>query len=89
MKKIDALRTLVEATNGLFFSVVFIKKDGTERKMTCRNGVVKHLKGGVSTTSHCDWLITVFDAQKNAYRNINLATLKEFKCGEMKWVAEE
>ena len=38
-------REQILATNGKFFSVSFIKKDGSERKMTARLGVKKDIKG--------------------------------------------
>ena len=32
-------------TNGRFFSVSFVKKDGTERRMIARQGVKNNIKG--------------------------------------------
>lgn len=83
MKKIQQVRKLIEATNGNFFSVEFQKKDGSLREMTCRTNVTKYLKGGVSGTANYEQYVTVFDVQKNAYRNINAETIRRFKCGEM------
>ena len=62
------------------FSVVFTKKDGSERKMLCRTGVTKHLKGGVKKYDD-DALnyLTVYDLRKKAYRTINLNTLTQLK----------
>ena len=57
-----------------FFTVSFIKKDGTLRKMNARLGVKKHLKGGVSKYD-IDHLLTVFDMVKREYRTINLETI--------------
>lgn len=76
-------RKLVEeaGSNGKVFTVCFTKKDGSERVMNCRLGVKKHLKGGDSTTAHLDHLVTVFDMQKEAYRCINLHTVKWVKTG--------
>lgn len=62
-----------------FFSVEFIKKDGTLRQMTCRKGVVKHLKGGESTVKHIPNLVTVFDTQVGNYRNISLETIRRIR----------
>jgi len=64
---------------GRIFSVIFTKKDGSERKMVCRKGVVKHLRGGQSTTKHIKSLVTVYDTQAKGYRSINLKTLKMVK----------
>ena len=68
---------------GKIFSVTFTKKDGTLRDMIARSGVKKHLKtdGTPSTTSHIPKYFTVFDMQKEAYRNINVETICKFKCG--------
>ena len=70
---------------GGIFTATFIKKDGTIRKMVCRFGVKKHLKGGASTTAHIDNLMCVFDMEKNAYRCINTDTLLSLKFGEYVW----
>lgn len=66
--------------NGAFFSVKFIKKDGTEREMVARLGVKKHLKGGTMSYNPADYnLIPVFDVQKGDYRSISVNTLKQLK----------
>ena len=39
-------REILQTTKGKFFTVEFVKKDGTLRKMNCRLGVAKDLKGG-------------------------------------------
>ncbi len=75
--KRNQIRAILSATNGQFFTVKFVKKDGTERVMNARLGVTKHLRGGESTTAHKDNLITVFDLHKKAYRCINLDTVKQ------------
>lgn len=56
------------------FSVKFTKKDGTLRKMLCRLGVTKHLKGGQKKYDY-DNLLTVFSLDKKQYRTVNLDTL--------------
>jgi hypothetical protein len=62
------------------FSVVFTKKDGSEREMVCRLGVKKHLKGGEKKydTDALNYL-TVYDMQAEGYRTINVNTLKRIK----------
>ena len=78
MKKIarkNILNILLE-NKGHVFSVVFLKKDGSIRKMQCRFGVKKHLKGGKVAFNPLERnLLVVFDMQKEAYRMINLETL--------------
>ena len=78
MKKIkrrDILNLLKENSNEIF-SVVFLKKNGEIRPMTCRFGVKKHLKGGKLSFNPLEKnLLVVFDMQKEGYRMINLETL--------------
>jgi hypothetical protein len=74
------MKEQILATNGKFFSVSFIKKDGTTRKMTARLGVKKNLKGvGLKFDPSEKNLIVVFDVHKKAYRMINLLTIFKFK----------
>lgn len=71
---------LIKANQDKIFSVEFIKKDGTLRKMTAKLGVTKHLRGGGKNTCDTyDHLVTVFDMEKKAYRNINVNTLVSMK----------
>lgn len=77
--KIDVVRSRklsgeLLATNGKFVTVTFVKKDGTLRKMNCRTGVTKHLKGGESTLD-AEQYVTVYDVAKAAYRAINRDTI--------------
>mgnify|MGYP000229741370 CR=1 FL=1 len=63
-----------------FFSVEFIKKDGTLRKMVCRLGVKKGVTGkGMTYAPNDRQLLNVYDVQKKAFRMINLNTLKAIK----------
>lgn len=74
------MKEQILATNGKFFSVSFIKKDGTTRKMTARLGVKKNIKGvGLKFNPTEKNLIVVFDVHKKAYRMINLLTILTFK----------
>ena len=78
MKKISRkdILHLLEQNKGNVFSVVFLKKDGTIRHMTCRFGVKKHLKGGELKFNPLERsLLVVFDMQKESYRMINLETI--------------
>ena len=66
------------ASNGKFFTVVFTKKDGTERTLTGRLGVTKHLHGGASTLD-ADKFITVYDMKAKGYRAVNKETIISVK----------
>ena len=67
----------LEQANG-FFTVTFLKKDGSVRKMNARVGVTKHLKGGESTLDATKY-VTVFDVTKGEYRAVNRETIIEVK----------
>ena len=70
----------IYATNGKIFSAVFTKKDGEKRKMVCRQGVAKYVKGvGLKFKPEEKDLIGVFDMHKKAYRFINIKTLEQIK----------
>lgn len=71
---------ILKGTDGGFFSVFFIKKDGSLRKMTGRKGVKKGVKGVGSTVARPDTpYVTVFDVVKKNFRVLNLETLLEIK----------
>ena len=76
-KELKDLKVLVA---NKIFSVVFTKKDGSDREMVCRLGVTKHLKGGEkSYDSDALNYLTVYDMQAEGYRTINVNTLKKIK----------
>ena len=75
IKKREILNLLKDNKN-LIFSVVFLKKNGELRPMTCKLGVKKHLKGGILKYNPGEMNnLIVFDMQKDDYRKINLDTL--------------
>jgi hypothetical protein len=78
-----ATRLLVAeaARNGRIFSVLFVKRtDGTERRMTCRMGVRRYLKGVGLTFNPWDYhLQVVWDTQKRDYRFISLDAVLEIR----------
>ena len=76
---------------GKLFSVTFTKKDGTTRKMVCRLGVRKGVKGLERNRAEKDkklGLMTVYDfnadrgnGKQGGFRRINLRTLKRLQLG--------
>lgn len=70
-----ALADRIEKASG-FVTVTFLKKDGSIRKMNCRMGVTKHLRGGESTLDAAKY-VTVFDMTKGEYRAVNRETILE------------
>ena len=76
----DLVARDINRTNGKFFTVVFTKKDGTTRKMTCRTGVKKGINGnGLKFEPKEKGLRVVWAADAESYRMINLDTVKEIK----------
>jgi len=72
------LPQFIKLIGGKIFSVIFIKKDGTERKMVARLEVKKFLKGGENKVEAPDRPYkVVYDLQAKGYRTINYATIKE------------
>jgi hypothetical protein len=76
-------------SDGKIFTVEFVKKDGTVRKMNARLGVKKHLKGGSLAFDPSERnLLPVFDMQKEGYRMINASTILTIKIGGREIVLE-
>ena len=79
-RSINMLDDVIKNSNGKFLSVTFIKKDGTERTLTGRLGVKKHLRGGVSTLNP-ETYITLYDMTAKGYRAVNRATIQSVTIG--------
>lgn len=71
----EKIKAILQTAGSHIFHVTFVKKNGDIREMTCKLGVVKHLKGGASTTAHKTNLLTVFDMNAKGYRSVNLDTV--------------
>ena len=74
------MREKILQKGGRIFSVTFIKKDGTVRRMAARLGVRKGVKGiGLKFDPSERGLMVVFDMHKREFRMINLNTIIELK----------
>jgi len=73
--------TEIRNLNGKLFSAVFVKADGTVRKMTCRTGVSKGIVGGGYSHSKDKTRrnLTVWDMAKGQYRAIPINRLVTIK----------
>lgn len=79
MRKItkEYAEKLIKSTRGTFFSVSFVKADGSLRDMVCRLGVSKGVNGKGQSFEPKEYdLLTVWDTQKRAHRMIRLDTLR-------------
>ena len=85
----EQAKQLIKDTKGKFFTVTFIKKDGSTRVMNARLGVKAYLKGGVLPYNPEEKnLIPVYDMQKHAYRIISVGTIKNLKIGNNEYVVQ-
>ena len=74
---------LDKVSTGKVFSANFIKKDGTERTMSCRTGVVKHVKGKgrnfdpitANLIPVCDMNLLAKGMEEHSYRFISFDRL--------------
>ena len=86
MTKREMLRNLIKATNSMFFTITWVKKNGEERTMTVKDGVESKLalpKGqGSNNQEAYSNLITLFDVQAGHYKSVNLDTITKLKCGD-------
>lgn len=77
------IQSIINDNGGKFFTVKFHKVDGSIRKMNCRTGVTKWLRGGKLSYRPEDKpnLRVVFDVAANDYRTINLDKVFYIKAG--------
>jgi hypothetical protein len=101
LKKDQVLAFIDALAEGQIFSVVFQKADGTLRRMQCKQGVTKFLKGGDATYTGNPNNVGVFDleaksktpepGQQGDYRCFNATKVLRIRGGgaELKATSEE
>lgn len=83
--KVKTLKNLIAKARNCYFSVTFVKADGSVRKMVCQNGVKKHLKNtGVKLKQNPN-VPRVYSPHSKGYRSFNLERVLEFRCGKDVW----
>jgi hypothetical protein len=75
------LEGFIRKLRGKIFTVEFIKKDKSKRKMNARISVTKYVKGTGKPNGLSTSCIKVFDMQKHAYRQVNLETVSSIVAG--------
>ena len=103
MKRNDPaeLRALIGSTRGRIFSVLFVKKDLTGRRMRARLKVLEPETYEKDRNNH---ILTVWDLEATApegakipeeyagqtgwWRSIPLDRLVHFKCGDLEWITK-
>jgi len=74
------IKEMINGTKGKFFSVTFVKKDGSVRSMTARLGVKKGIKGvGLKFDPAERDLMVVWATDRKSYRMVNLRTISSLK----------
>ena len=81
MSKVDQVKNMVASTGGKFFTVTFIKKDGTPRTITGRIDVSKYTKGGVAGWKANRNNIGIFEVNEGHYRAFNAERVTSLKIG--------
>lgn len=85
----EQAKQLIKDTKGKFFTVTFIKKDGSERVMNARLGVKVYLKGGELPYNPDEkGLIPVYDVKTGGYRMVNVNTIKKLKIGNNEYTVQ-
>jgi len=86
----EVAKKLIFDTKGKFFTVAFIKKDGTERTMNARLNVRKYLKGGELKYNPSEMgYVPVYDMAAKGYRMVNTNTIKSLKIGKKVYTIPE
>ena len=77
ISRTQAQEIIKEISNGLIFTVTFLKRtNGEIRQLNCRKGVKKNLTGqGLAFNPAHKGLVGVFDMQKQDYRFISLESI--------------
>mgnify|MGYP003640194130 FL=1 len=74
--KKEYYRNLITESKGKIFSIEFIKKDGTKRKMNARISVKKGVNGkGLKYDPFEKGYLIAYDMAKDGFRTINLETI--------------
>lgn len=77
----ETLARKIKSAGNRFFTVEFLKKDGTIRRMNCRTGVKKHLTGNGTPRPQKPGLVTVYDVQAKGYRSFYIGKLISLTIG--------
>lgn len=81
---------VIKLVGGRIFSVTYIKKDGTVRKLNGRRGVKKGVKGvGMSYNPTEKDLLVAFDMRIREFRMVNVRTILEIKANKEHYLVKE
>lgn len=78
----DILNSLIAQAKGKFFSIEFIKNDGTVRVANAKDKYQRLLSGGESTVREAGYTSMV-DRNKESWIAAKGERVKRFKCGKI------
>ena len=80
MKKVKTIRDIINASGGHICSVIFLKMDGTVRKMNFRRHVTKGVNGkGLKYNPSKVGNMVVYDMGESDFRTIKLDNVQSLK----------
>ena len=80
MKKVKTIRDIINASGGHICSVIFLKMDGTIRKMNFRRHVTKGVNGkGLRYNPSSVGNMIVYDMGADGFRTIKLDNVQSLK----------
>ena len=80
MNKVEKIRNIINESNGHICSVIFLKMDGTVRKMNFRRHVTKGVNGkGLAYNPSKAGNMIVFDMGADGFRTIKLENVQSLK----------
>lgn len=95
----EAKQKIQELGNGTIYSVLFVKKDGSDRLMNSIKGTKRGVTGvGLKFNPEEKELLPVYDLQaakkdpenpNKAWRMVSLSTIKEITCGGIKFTVTQ
>jgi hypothetical protein len=77
----NKIAKLIEATKGRYFTLEFVKKDGTKRIANTKAKDIAHLRGGENTVANAGYL-TAWDRNANHFVAFKPENVTRIKCGK-------
>lgn len=78
--KQNIAQQLIDQTNGKFFSITFVKKDGSERTVNGKDKYNRLLRGGDNKVAQAGYQSAV-NRNKESWFAFKGEKIKRFKCG--------
>jgi hypothetical protein len=75
----NKLQQLIDESKGKFFSITFVKKDGTVRTINGKNRYNAKLAGGERKGT----AVPFFNRNKNSWASTHPESIVTFKCGNL------